>query len=130
MVGLEVGRGMTDKSSRSENALMPSIVGVITGGILAVLVYFPVVAWLQNVFDVPELTPVPKKYRGETEPISMWYWATWMIPILVVISIGSALSFWRRLRVFALVFTVVFVLGSAAVAAMVISFETNGFAPD
>ncbi|MBF6354037.1 hypothetical protein IU449_05635 [Nocardia higoensis] len=121
---------MTDKSSGSENALMPSIVGVVTGGILAVIVYFPAVAWLQNVFDVPELTPVPKKYRGESEPISMWYWATWMIPILVVIPIGLALSFWRQLRVFALVSTVVFVLGSAAVAAMVISFETNGFAPD
>lgn len=120
---------MTDNSSGSENALMPSIVGVITGGILAVIVYFPVVAWLQNVLDVPELTPVPKEYRGETGPISMWYWATWMIPILVVIPIGAALSFRRRLRVFALVSTAIFVLGSAAVAAMVISFETNGFAP-
>jgi len=110
--------------------LTPAITGVVTGGMLAVLVYFPLVVWLQNVLDVPELTPVPEKYRGETEPISMWYWATWMIPSFVVLPVGSALSCWHRLRVFALVSTVVFVLGSAAVAALVISFETNGFAPD
>ncbi|MFF2087629.1 hypothetical protein ACFVVM_27960 [Nocardia sp. NPDC058176] len=121
---------MTGKSGGSGNALMPSVVGVVAGGALAVIVYFPVVAWLQNVLDVPELTPVPAQFRGDTAPISMWYWATWLIPALVVIPTGLALSLWRRIRVFALVSTATFVLGSVAVAAVVISFETNGFAPD
>ncbi|MET9216568.1 MULTISPECIES: hypothetical protein [unclassified Nocardia] len=55
---------------------------------------------------------------------------TWLAPVLVAIPAGLALSWWRRARVFALASTVTFVLGAAAVAAVVISFEINGFAPD
>src|SRR5690606_20714949 len=114
----EVGGGMTARSSGSDSALMSAIAGVVTGGIMAVIAYFPVVVWIQDILDVPELTAVPKQYRGETEPISMWYWATFAIPVLAAIPIGAALSFPRRLRVFALVFTAIFVLASAVVAAM------------
>ncbi|MFC9876919.1 hypothetical protein [Nocardia salmonicida] len=121
---------MTDKNSRTDDVLVPATFGVITGGVLAVIAYFPLVALLQNVFDVPELTATPKKYRGDTEPISPWYWITWVVPVLVAILAGLGLSWWRRVRVFALASTVTFVLGAVAVAAVVISFELNGFAPD
>ncbi len=94
------------------------------------IAYFPLVVLLQNVFDVPELPATPKKYRGDTEPISPSYWITWMVPVLVAIPAGWALSWWWRARVFALASTLTFVLGAAAVAAVVISFEVNGFAPD
>ncbi|MEV0063854.1 hypothetical protein [Nocardia sp. NPDC050718] len=121
---------MTDKNSGTNDALVPATFGVIAGGMLAVIAYFPLVALLQNAFDVPELTATPKKYRGDTEPISPWYWVTWLVPVLIAIPAGWALSRWRRVRVFALAATVTIVLGAAAVAAVVISFEINGFAPD
>ncbi|WP_336085029.1 hypothetical protein [Nocardia sp. SSK8] len=121
---------MSDRNSRTDDVLVPAIFGVIIGGLLAVIAYFPLVVLLQSVFDVPEPTATPKKYRGDTEPISPWYWITWMVPALVAIPAGLGLSWWRRIRVFALASTVTFVLGAAVVAAVVISFEINGFAPD
>ncbi|MGW5315176.1 hypothetical protein [Nocardia thailandica] len=121
---------MTDTNRRTTDAPVQATFGVIAGGILAVIAYFPLVALLQNALDVPELPAIPEKYRSDTAPISPWYWMTWLVPVLVAIPAGSALSRWRRVRVLALVSTVTFVLGAAAVAAVVISFEINGFAPD
>ncbi|GEM29981.1 hypothetical protein NN3_09880 [Nocardia neocaledoniensis NBRC 108232] len=121
---------MADRNNRAEDVVVPAFFGAIIGVVLAVIAYFPMVVMLQNVFDVPEPTATPKKYRGDTEPISPGYWITWMVPVLVAIPAGLVLSWWRRRRVFALAATFTFVLGAAAVAAVVISFELNGFAPD
>ena len=127
------GRGGSEDSFA--RALLVSVlpaVGVLVGCVIGWYTCTWGVQTFRDVFEVPELSPLPVRDRAPGVPgPTLGYWLSWAVPILTVYGVGSLLLWkWRRGRL---------VLGAALGGVSLVllflvptwvSIEVGGFAPD
>ncbi|MDX2358369.1 hypothetical protein [Dietzia sp. PP-33] len=111
-------------------ALVP-VVGVFAGIVIGWYTITWAVQTFRDVFEVPELSPVPVQDRAPGVPgPTVRYWLSWAVP-LVVFCVASALLWWgwRRGRLL----TGSVMAGFSAVVVLLaplwVSIEVGGFAP-
>ena len=127
------GRGGTEDSfARALLVSVLPVVGVLVGCVIGWYTCTWGVQTFRDVFEVPELSPLPVRDRAPGVPgPTLGYWLSWAVPILTVYGVGSLLLWiWRRGRL---------VLGAALggfslvllfLVPTWVSIEVGGFAPD
>ena len=127
------GRGGSEDSfARALLVSVLPVVGVLVGCVIGWYTCTWGVQTFRDVFEVPELSPLPVRDRAPGVPgPSLGYWLSWAVPILTVYGVGSLLLWkWRRGRL---------VLGAALGGVSLVllflvptwvSIEVGGFAPD
>lgn len=127
------GRGGSEDSfARALLVSVLPVVGVLVGCVIGWYTCTWGVQTFRDVFEVPELSPLPVRDRAPGVPgPTLGYWLSWAAPILTVYGVGSLLLWkWRRGRL---------VLGAALggfslvllfLVPTWVSIEVGGFAPD
>ena len=127
------GRGGSEDSfARALLVSVLPVVGVLVGCVIGWYTCTWGVQTFRDVFEVPELSPLPMRDRAPGVPgPTLGYWLSWAVPILTVYGVGSLLLWkWRRGRL---------VLGAALGGVSLVllflvptwvSIEVGGFAPD
>ena len=127
------GRGGSEDSfARALLVSVLPVVGVLVGCVIGWYTCTWGVQTFRDVFEVPELSPLPVRGRAPGVPgPTLGYWLSWAVPILTVYGVGSLLLWkWRRGRL---------VLGAALGGVSLVllflvptwvSIEVGGFAPD
>ena len=127
------GRGGSEDSfARGLLVSVLPVVGVLVGCVIGWYTCTWGVQTFRDVFEVPELSPLPVRDRAPGVPgPTLGYWLSWAVPILTVYGVGSLLLWkWRRGRL---------VLGAALGGVSLVllflvptwvSIEVGGFAPD
>lgn len=127
------GRGGSEDSfARALLVSVLPVVGVLVGCVIGWYTCTWGVQTFRDVFEVPELSPLPVRDRAPGVPgPTLGYWFSWAVPILTVYGVGSLLLWkWRRGRL---------VLGAALGGVSLVllflvptwvSIEVGGFAPD
>lgn len=127
------GRGGSEDSiARALLVSVLPVVGVLVGCVIGWYTCTWGVQTFRDVFEVPELSPLPVRDRAPGLPgPTLGYWLSWAVPILTVYGVGSLLLWkWRRGRL---------VLGAALggfslvllfLVPTWVSIEVGGFAPD
>ena len=127
------GRGGSEDSfARALLVSVLPVVGVLVGCVIGWYACTWGVQTFRDVFEVPELSPLPVRDRAPGVPgPTLGYWLSWAVPILTVYGVGSLLLWkWRRGRL---------VLGAALggfglvllfLVPTWVSIEVGGFAPD
>ncbi len=127
------GRGGSEDSfARALLVSVLPVVGVLVGCVIGWYTCTWGVQTFRDVFEVPELSPLPVRDRAPGVPgPTLGYWLSWAVPILTVYGVGSLLLWkWRRGRL---------VLGAALGGVSLVllflvptwvSIEVGGFAPD
>ena len=127
------GRGGSEDSfARALLVSVLPVVGVLVGCVIGWYTCTWGVQTFRDVFEVPELSPLPVRGRAPGVPgPTLGYWLSWAVPILTVYGVGSLLLWkWRRGRL---------VLGAALggfslvllfLVPTWVSIEVGGFAPD
>lgn len=127
------GRGGSEDSfARALLVSVLPVVGVLVGCVIGWYTCTWGVQTFRDVFEVPELSPLPVRDRAPGVPgPTLGYWLSWAVPILTVYGVGSLLLLeWRRGRL---------VLGAALggfslvllfLVPTWVSIEVGGFAPD
>lgn len=127
------GRGGSEDSfARALLVSVLPVVGVLVGCVIGWYTCTWGVQTFRDVFEVPELSPLPVRDRAPGVPgPTLGYWLSWAVPILTVYGVGSLLLWkWRRGRL---------VLGAALggfslvllfLVPTWVSIEVGGFAPD
>lgn len=127
------GRGGSEDSfARALLVSVLPVVGVLVGCVIGWYTCTWGVQTFREVFEVPELSPLPVRDRAPGVPgPTLGYWLSWAVPILTVYGVGSLLLWkWRRGRL---------VLGAALggfslvllfLVPTWVSIEVGGFAPD
>lgn len=127
------GRGGSEDSfARALLVSVLPVVGVLVGCVIGWYTCTWGVQTFRDVFEVPELSPLPVRDRAPGVPgLTLGYWLSWAVPILTVYGVGSLLLWkWRRGRL---------VLGAALGGVSLVllflvptwvSIEVGGFAPD
>ena len=126
------GRGGSEDSfARALLVSVLPVVGVLVGCVIGWYTCTWGVQTFRDVFEVPELSPLPVRDRAPGVPgPTLGYWLSWAVPILTVYGVGSLLLWkWRRGRL---------VLGAALGGVSLVllflvptwvSIEVGGFAP-
>ena len=127
------GRGGSEDSfARALLVSVLPVVGVLVGCVIGWYTCTWGVQTFRDVFEVPELSPLPVRDRAPGVPgPTLGYWLSWAVPILTVYGVGSLLLWkWRRGRL---------VLGAALGGVSLVllflvptwvSIEVGGFAPE
>lgn len=124
--------GSEDSFARALLVSVLPVVGVLVGCAIGWYTCTWGVQTFRDVFEVPELSPLPVRDRAPGVPgPTLGYWLSWAVPILTVYGVGSLLLWkWRRGRL---------VLGAALggfslvllfLVPTWVSIEVGGFAPD
>lgn len=124
--------GSEDSFARALLVSVLPVVGVLVGCVIGWYTCTWGVQTFRDVFEVPELSPLPVRDRAPGVPgPTLGYWLSWAVPILTVYGVGSLLLWkWRRGRL---------VLGAALGGVSLVllflvptwvSIEVGGFAPD
>lgn len=111
-------------------SLLPAV-GVFAGIVIGWYTITWAVLTFRDVFEVPELSPVPVQDRAPGVPgPTVGYWLSWAVP-LVVFYVAGALLWWRWRRGRLLIGSVM--AGFSAVVVLLapvwVSIEVGGFAP-
>ena len=126
------GRGGSEDSfARALLVSVLPVVGVLVGCVIGWYTCTWGVQTFRDVFEVPELSPLPVRDRAPGVPgPTLGYGLSWAVPILTVYGVGSLLLWkWRRGRL---------VLGAALGGVSLVllflvptwvSIEVGGFAP-
>lgn len=111
---------------------LPSV-GVVAGlcvGAVAAVIYVPVTIALQQKFNVPEPSAVPRHLRApDANAVSPAYWASWTYSALLFLAPAAVLAAFRRTRRIAAGYALTAILAGGVLAALDIGMDLGGFAP-
>ncbi|MFG1774585.1 hypothetical protein ACGFIX_33820 [Nocardia salmonicida] len=100
-------------------------------GILAALILFvPATFALQRLLDVPEINATPKHLRAHAPKVAASYWTSWILAYAALLIPAAILAAIARTRGIAIAYAITAAIVGGLLAAFVVSFELNGFAPD
>lgn len=111
-------------------SLLP-IVSVLAGCVIGWYTCTWAVQTFRDVFEVPELSPIPVQDRAPGVPgPTTSYWLSWAVPIATVYGVGALLlRRWRRGRVLTGALIVGFSVAILFLVPTWVSIEVGGFAP-
>ncbi|UGT61811.1 hypothetical protein [Nocardia asteroides] len=98
--------------------------------LVSLMVFLPATFAARQALHVPEINARPRRLRNRPPHIATSYWITWIAALTALVAPAAILALFPRTRRVALGYALTATLLGAALSALVIGFELNGFAPD
>lgn len=104
--------------------------GAVVAALISLFVFVPATFRLQAAMDVPEINPTPAAVRAHSPEVATSYWLTWAFTLSVLLAPALVLAIFPDSRRVAAGYAITAAVMGGLLAAAVINFELNGFAPD